>query len=122
MPGKLSSRTTKLNIDDDISTHYAIPLWLRDEQVRVAIERVKGRIEPYPEGEKRTDPIAIVGFGPSLKDTWEGIKPFKYIMSCSGAHPFLIERGIIPTWHTAVDPLPGNTVKLIGQPHKDVEY
>ena len=119
---KQSSRTTKLNMDDEISTHYAIPLWLRDEQVRVAIERVKGRIEPYPEGEKRSDAIAIVGFGPSLKDTWEEIKPFKYIMSCSGAHPFLIERGIVPTWHTAVDPLPGNTVKLIGQPHKDVEY
>jgi len=118
----MDKKPKKLNIDDDLKTHYAIPIWLRNEQIKVAIQKVKGCIEPYPEGQTRTDPVAIAGFGPSLQDTWEAIRGFKYIISCSGSHPFLIERGIVPTWHTAVDPLPGNTVKLIGQPHKDVQY
>lgn len=61
-------------------------------------------------------------FGPSLVDTWEQLKDFEYIFTCSGAHPFLIERGIVPTWHVAVDPCAVNTKTLIGQPHKDVEY
>jgi len=112
----------RLDINGEIKTKYAIAYWLRDEQIKIAISRVKGRIEEYPHGQTRSLPVAVVGFGPSLKDTWEKIRDFKYIISCSGSHPFLIERGMIPTWHTAVDPLPGNTVKLIGQPHKDVQY
>jgi uncharacterized Rossmann fold enzyme len=98
---------------------YCIPLWLRDEQIKLAIARIKNRIEPNYE--KRNEPIAIVCFGPSLNETWEKIKNFKYIISCSGSHKFLIEKGIIPTWHVEVDPRPHKT-KLIGTPHKDVEY
>lgn len=98
---------------------YAIPTWLRDEQIKVNIKAVKGRIEPYYE--PRNEPIAIVCFGPSLNDTWEKIKDFKYVMSCSGAHKFLIEKGIIPTWHIEVDPRQ-HKVTLMGEPNKDVEY
>jgi hypothetical protein len=71
-------------------------------------------------GERR-EPVAVVGFGPSLKDTWKTLKGFKYIISCSGSHKFLIEKGIIPTWHVEVDPRP-HKVELLGEPHKDVEY
>lgn len=98
---------------------YCIPLWLRDEQVRINVETVKTRIET--KYDKRDDPIAIVCFGPSLNDTWEHIRDFKFIMTCSGAHKFLIDRGIIPTWHSEVDPRE-HKIKLIAQPHKDVEY
>lgn len=108
------------NVKQDVS--YCIPIWLRDEQIKLAIARVKGRIEPYKDSGGRKEPVAVVCFGPSLNDTWEQIKDFKYIISCSGAHKFLIDKGIVPTWHTAVDPLPKNTVELIGVPHKDVEY
>jgi uncharacterized Rossmann fold enzyme len=98
---------------------YCVPLWLRDEQVKLSTARIKARIQPHYDA--RTEPVAVVCFGPSLNDTWEKIRDFKFIFSCSGSHRFLIERGIIPTWHVEVDPREHKT-KLIGTPHKDVEY
>lgn len=99
---------------------YCIPLWLRDEQVKLAIGRTTRRLQQGVE--LNDDPVAIVGYGPSLRETWEQIREYKTIVSCSGAHRFLIDRGIIPTYQVAVDPLPLNTVRLIGAPHPAVEY
>jgi hypothetical protein len=110
----------QLDITKPQKVSYMISTELRDEQIRLNIASVAGRLST--DFELRDEPIAIVCFGPSLQDTWEEVRKFKHVMSCSGAHPFLIERGIIPNWHVAVDPLPGNTVRLIGTPHKDVEY
>lgn len=100
-------------------TTYCIPLSLRDHQIELSIKRVAGRIQGTDVN--RTEPVAIACFGPSLNDTWEELKNFKYIISCSGSHKFLVDRGIIPTWHVEVDPRAHKT-KLIGTPHKDVEY
>jgi hypothetical protein len=47
--------------------------------------------------------IAVVGYGPSLHRTWEELKDYRTIWTVSGAHDFLIERGIVPTYHTDVD-------------------
>lgn len=99
-------------------TTYCIPLWLRDEQIRANTARVKGRIQP---GERRDDAIAIVCYGPSLASTWEQIRGFRYVMTCSGAHRFLVERGIIPTHHVEVDPR-AHKVELIGPPQAGTEY
>lgn len=98
---------------------YCIPTWLRDEQIKLASARIKDRIEANHD--LIQEPIAVVGFGPSLRDTWEEIKKFKYVISCSGSHKFLIERGIIPTWHVEVDPR-AHKIELIGPPNKDVTY
>jgi hypothetical protein len=98
---------------------YCVPLWVRDEQVKLATARVKDRLERSYD--LRTDPIACVSYGPSLNDTWETLRDFQYILTCSGAHKFLVERGIIPTWHLEVDPR-AHKAALIGQPHTDVEY
>jgi hypothetical protein len=108
-----------LTLTEKLKVTYCIPLWLRDEQIKLSTARVKGRIEPC--NEPRTEPIAIVGFGPSLQDTWEEIRGFKYIITCSGSHKFLIERGIIPTWHVEVDPR-DHKIGLLGSPHADVTY
>lgn len=108
-----------VDINQKLPVTYCIPLWLRDEQIKYSIQRVKGRIQPHYE--IRSESIAVVCYGPSLNYTWEQIKEFKYIITCSGAHKFLIDRGIIPTFHCEVDPREHKT-KLIGQPHKDVEY
>jgi hypothetical protein len=97
---------------------YCIPLWLRDLQMEASTKRIQARVQ---EGDLKAEPIAIVAYGPSLNDTWERIKGFRYVMSCSGAHRFLIDRGVIPTWHVEVDPRP-HKVQLIGTPHPDVEY
>ncbi len=110
-----------LDANEPQKVSYVVPLWVRDEQIRVNIPRIAARIEGYTEGQKRNDRIAIVCFGPSLNDTWEQLREFKYIITCSGSHKFLVERGIIPTWHVEVDPQP-HKVDLVGPPHKDVEY
>jgi FkbM family methyltransferase len=116
---RVSARMTNIDFDKKYGTKYCIPEWLRDEQIKIAIRKIKGRIETV--NEKRSEPIAVVGFGPSLKDTWEQVKNFKYVMSCSGAHKFLIERGIVPTWHVEVDPR-SHKIDLLGSAHKDVTY
>lgn len=111
--------TQTLNVHETPKTSYCIPLWLRDLQIAQAITRVPGRIQAVEE--KRTEPVAVVAFGPSLAETWAEIKAFQYVISCSGSHQFLIEHGIVPTWHVEVDPRP-HKAALIGTPHKDVEY
>lgn len=98
---------------------YCIPLWLRDEQIKSALKRPIKRLGPM--AEVREDPIAVVGYGPSLADTWEHVQKFAYVISCSGSHKFLVERGIIPTWHVEVDPRP-HKIQLLGEPQKDTEY
>lgn len=108
-----------LRVDEKQKTSYCIPPWLRDEQIKQNLTLVKERIQHVYE--LRSDPIAVVCYGPSLADTWEKIRDFKYVIAASGAHKFLIDRGIIPTFHTEVDPRP-HKVHCIGTPHKDVEY
>ncbi len=98
---------------------YCIPTWLRDEQIRLAIARVKRRIQP--QYELRTEPIAVVCYGPSLAETWEQVRGFKYIITSSGAHKFLLDKDIVPTWHLDVDPRK-HKADLIGTPHEGVEY
>jgi 2-polyprenyl-3-methyl-5-hydroxy-6-metoxy-1,4-benzoquinol methylase/uncharacterized Rossmann fold enzyme len=98
---------------------YCVPTWLRDEQIRQNIARVKGRVAPAQD--LCRDKIAVVCFGPSLNDTWEELRNFQYIMTCSGAHKFLVDHGITPTWHIDVDPRE-HKAKLIGQPQRETEY
>lgn len=51
--------------------------------------------------------VAIVGYGPSLADTWESLfwrsGEFDAIWTVSKAHDFLIERAVIPSHHTDTD-------------------
>ena len=102
------------------SVGYCIPEFLRDLQIQANVARPNvGRIERVDE--LRQHPIALVNFGPSLGQTWEAIRDFKYVMSCSGAHQFLVDHGIIPTWHVDVDPR-AHKVKLLGTPQRETEY
>lgn len=108
-----------LDINKPQKVSYCIPLWLRDEQIRVNTAAVKGRIAAQYTA--TDEPIAVVCYGPSLSETWEQIRPFKRIITCSGAHQFLVERGIVPTYHCEVDPRI-HKMALMGDPHPDVEY
>ena len=67
------------------------------------------------------DPIGIVCSGPSLKETWPEVRKFSKVMSCSGAHDFLIERGIPPTHHIETDPRAHKAV-FVQSPHRAVQY
>jgi len=108
-----------LDINAKQNVQYCIPAFLKFEQIKINISKCKGRIEAAKE--VRAEPIACVSFGPSLKHTWEKIKEFKYVMSCSGSHKFLVDHGIVPTWHIDVDPRE-HKIKLIGEPQKGCEY
>lgn len=116
---RVSARTERMEFSQTYGTKYCIPTWLRDEQIRLAIKKVPGRVVPY-EG-VREDPIAVVGFGPSLRETIDEIRGFRTIISCSGAHKFLIDRGIIPTYHVEVDPR-DHKIELLGPADKRVTY
>lgn len=101
------------------AVQYCIPEFLKLEQIKINLRKACGRIEGATE--LRNEPMACVSFGPSLKQTWEKIKEFKWVMSCSGSHKFLVEHGITPTHHIDVDPRE-HKIKLIGEPQKGCEY
>ena len=90
----------------------------RIANIRHAIQVVTQRLAL---GTPCTTPLAVVGSGPSLGDTWEQIKGFSHVLTVSGAHQFLIERGIIPTWHVEVDTRAHKT-QAMGPPHHEVKY
>lgn len=67
-------------------------------------------------------PALIVCYGPSLQKTWEWLKDEEGdIVSVSGAHDFLLERGIVPKYHIECDPRPHKADNLKAG-HPDVEY
>ena len=82
--------------------------------------RIKGRIK-IEKGAPDYEPVAIVAFGPSLRHTWTQLSNFKIIYTCSGAHRFLVERGMVPTYHVDSDPR-AYKADILGEPHRDVEY
>lgn len=112
-----------LAFDEKHETKYCIPLWLRDEQIKSNLKAVKNRMQPAKRD--RADSIAVVCYGPSLQDHWEEIKQFKNIVTCSGAHKFLLEKGIKPKgrewWHVDVDPRK-HKLELLGKPRKGIHY
>ena len=73
---------------------------LRLENIATNLDAIYSRVD-LP-AEDRT-PIQLVCFGPSLRRTWELIDRTKPIATVSGAHDFLRERGITPTYHVELD-------------------
>jgi hypothetical protein len=64
-------------------------------------------------------PLAVCGFGPSLADTWQDIEG--EAMTTSGAHDFLISRGIVPKYHVELDARE-HKVNFIRNSHPGVTY
>ena len=62
--------------------------------------------------------MSIVCYGPSLKDTWQFIK--RPILTVSGAHDFLVSRGIVPDYHVDCDPRAHKAAML--HPSHKVKY
>ena len=104
---------------------YALPLALSEEQrerhmawaVAQGYPRIKYRA-------MTTQTMQIIGYGPSLADTWRDINPNKPLITMSGSLKFLLERGLTPKWgrwfHVEVDPRP-HKIKVLAK-HKDVVY
>jgi hypothetical protein len=109
-----------LDITQPLTVGYCIPTWLRDLQIQSALARPIARLQ-YDATRFQDGPIAVVGYGPSLADTWSDLRDYAAILTCSGAHRFLLERGIVPTWHLDVDPRP-HKVDLLGPPSPATTY
>ena len=78
----------------------------------------------YPsvqKGEVTDEPIAVVCAGPSLKRTRRELRHFDKILTCSGAHKYLIDHGIVPTWHMEGDPR-AHKAMFVARPHKRTQY
>lgn len=85
-------------------------------------ERVLGE-DLLPRDEGR---VCIVGYGPSLHQTWHNLNVERRafgakIVTVSGAHDFLIERGIVPDYHVEVDPREHKCF-FTRSPHPAVKY
>jgi len=67
--------------------------------------------------------LSIICFGPSLLETWREINRSDYlpIITVSGAHDFLIERGITPSYHIHLDPRPFE-LEMLAKPNSATEY
>lgn len=78
----------------------AVPHVVRNYQMQLALEQRFEHLKPRLSG--RESALSIVGYGPSILQTW---KQISYpVMSLSGAHDFLIERGVVPDYHADCDP------------------
>lgn len=49
--------------------------------------------------------VAIIGYGPSLRETIPMLKELNYdvVFSCSGAYSMCLEHGVVPTYHVEID-------------------
>ena len=63
----------------------------------------------------------MVGFGTSLLETWEKVREADAIVTTSGAHDFLIARGIVPTYHVEIDPR-SHKAFFLRKSHPKVHY
>ena len=94
-----------LNIDDvKTEVKYCVNKDVHNLHIQKSIAKGYPSIPVVPQGEIKKESIAIVCSGPSLAETWEQIKMCDHVLTCSGAHDYVIERGIIPHFHMETDP------------------
>lgn len=107
----------------NIVAKSAVSDTIRFDQAARNCPLVERRVTAVPRHDRRA---AIVCYGPTLKDTWRTLfaerKVFgAAIVSVSGAHDFLIERGIVPDIHIECDPREHKAF-FTRSPHPDVDY
>lgn len=90
------------------------------DAIKANCAKVADRFIPTQD-DLKDEPIALVAYGGSLNDTWGDISDFDTIFTCSGAHRFLIDRGIIPTYHVDSDPR-RHKIGMLGEPRPEITY
>jgi hypothetical protein len=124
--GEVSATVAPVRLVQEIQGKSAVSETMRFENAlrncSVVKERVLGN-DMLPRHDVR---VCIVGFGPSLRSTWFTLLTERRafgakIVSTSGAHDFLISRGIIPDYHVDVDPREHKAF-FTKNPHPDIQY
>lgn len=95
----------------------------RNENVRLNCAATDSRLEFDIPAHNRT--AHLVCYGPSLRKTWPLLAIAKAkgedVFTVSGAHKFLIDRGVAPFAHMDCDPRE-HKADMLGVPHTEVEY
>jgi hypothetical protein len=108
---------------DQVIAKSAVSDTIRYEQSVVNCGKVAERLEVRDRHDER---CIIACYGPSLHETWPTIIAERRafgakLVSVSGAHDFLIERGIVPDIHMDCDPRE-HKGWFTRNPHPDVNY
>lgn len=108
-----------------LNTESATPSAVSLDHVRSSMTRNLPSIEGMP-GFKVVKPtdqrVALVGGGPSVKQTVEELRGFETIVACGSVHDWLIENGITPTFCVLADPDPAITVEYIRRANPATTY
>lgn len=92
----------------------------REEMMAEALRHRLPRIDARPIGEET---LTVVGYGPSLADTWHKVKP--PLITVSGSLNFLLSKGMKPElgkwFHADCDPRP-HKIDLIKPARDDIIY
>jgi hypothetical protein len=124
--GEISAVVSPVRPIHEIKGKSAVSDTIRYENAERNCDVVKERVlggDMVPRHEGR---VCVVGYGPSLHHTWQYLNVERRafgakIVTVSGAHDFLISRGIIPDFHTDVDPRE-HKGSFTRNPHPDVKY
>jgi len=111
-------------IGDNLIAKSAVSDTLRYEQAVINSAKTKERVPGTAKA--HAGRCVLVCYGPSLHYTWHNIRAERRlygakIVSVSGAHDFLIEKGIIPDIHIDVDPREHKGF-FTRNPHPEVNY
>lgn len=78
---------------------------LGERRIENMREAMKRGLPELVQGFDQKRPMAVVCYGPSLKKTWRRLLSAEEdIYTVSGAHDFLLEKGIVPKGHIESDP------------------
>lgn len=111
---------------NEIRGKSAVSDSIRFENASRNCEVVKARVLGTDMSKRHDGRICVVGYGPTLHQTWPYLKVERRafgakIVTTSGAHDFLISRGIVPDYHVDIDPRE-HKAHFTCNPHLDVNY
>lgn len=85
-------------------------------QIAYAVSKGVPRLELQP---IKDEWLSIVGFGPSLNETWKDIT--RPCITTSGAHDFLLSKGFTPDYHAQCDGR-DHQERFLRNPQKEITY
>ena len=108
-----------------INTAAATPAEDSLVNIRASVQRGLPSLE-HMEGFKvvkdPTATVALVGGGPSIKQTVHELAGFPITVACGSVHDWLVEQGVKPTFCTIADPDPVITASYLQRPCVDTTY
>lgn len=78
-------------------------------------------LKEVKQGSAKAYPVAIVGGGPSLNDTYGELDKFDRVIATNNTHDWLIERGVKP-WAYVLCDAKEETAEFLNHPKKYIKY